>query len=242
MKSLQSNYPFVRVSTLDFILVISGHYDFDGVIQNTFSDNQREAYEKLCGYSLEQKSPCFSDILARLNQDISDYKYSTSFDEIMFPTSHGICTKTSRLHDDHWKYTIGDLIDWISTRYDLTDYILADWFKEELKKRTVVEDTTHKDFKQNNEYTKLDALPKFIQLAINLHNTVDWSGDTSENFLTPLFLEVSKQLNFPQNETPTLNTDKHGKNSLTWPKLQHNEKTLSKPIFEGILKMIKPNK
>ncbi len=236
MKTNIKEYLGQLVSTLEFVLVISGKYDFDYVIEAS-SDTQKKAYWEICTYHDDQKQPCFSRVLDRLNQDIRDDQHETKF-----PDSHCICLKTSKSGEEHWKYTIGDLIDWVSVKYDLTGYSLADWFEEELEIRSAANSSNNREHEHNDEFIEVTTLPKFIQLAINLHSAVDWSDDTSENYLTPVFLREVKKLNFPEEEWPKLNTDKHNKNTFYWPKLHHNEKTLSKPIFESILKMIKQNK
>ena len=84
--------------------------------------------------------------------------------------------KTSNRDDEHWKYTIGDLIDWVSTKYDVTDYPLADWFKEELKKRAVDNKSTDND--KGKDYIKIETLPKLLQLMIEVSNKADY--DTTD--------------------------------------------------------------
>jgi hypothetical protein len=236
MKTNRNEYLGQQVSTLEFVLVISGNFEFDEVIE-ACSNKQKYLYNQICINGSDEKKLCFSRVLDRLNQDIKDDP-----DEIQFPASHSICVKTSKRDDEHWKYTVGDLIDWVSVKYDLTGYSLVDWFKEEIKKKSIVNTSNDREHEHNNEFIELTTLPKFIQLAINLHSAVDWNGDTSENYLTPIFLKEVEKYNFPKEQIPKLKTSTHGKNSLVWPTLLHDERTLSQPIFKSILKMIKPIK
>jgi hypothetical protein len=241
MKTNRNEYLGQLVSTLDFVLIISGNCDFDDVIEAS-PDKQKKVYRQLCTSNSDHKQQCLSRVLDRLNQDIKDYQHISHFDEVEFPEAHGICLKTSKRDDEHWKYTIGDLIDWVSVKYDLSGYSLVDWFKEEIKRKSIPKTSNDREHEHNNEFIELTTLPKFIQLAINLHSAVDWNGDTSENYLTPIFLKEVEKYNFPKEQIPKLKTSTHGKNTLLWPKLQHDERTLSQPIFKSILKMIKPIK
>jgi hypothetical protein len=177
MKTNRSEYVRQHVSTLDFVLIISGNYHFDDIIDAS-SDGQRNAYNKLRKHSLDNQQPCFSRVLNKLNNDIGDYQHAGQFDDVEFPNSHSLCTKTSRgNHDTHWKYEIGDLIGWVSTKYDLTDYLLADWFKEELKKRAV--DNKSTDVDKGKDYIKIDTLPKILQLMIEVCNKQEYDIDNS---------------------------------------------------------------
>jgi hypothetical protein len=168
MKTNRNEYLGQLVSTLEFVLIISSNYDFDDVIEAS-SDKQKSLYRRLCIHSSDQKQQCFSQVLDRLNQDISDHQNG-----ICFPESHVICLKTSKKGENHWKYTVGDLIDWVSTKYDLSDYLLADWFKVELEKRVIENLPNDTDLDENPDYIRISTLPKVLQLMIEACNEPEY--------------------------------------------------------------------
>jgi hypothetical protein len=168
MKTNRNEYLGQLVSTLDFVLIISGNCDFDDVIDAS-SNKQQSLYRQLCTSSTDHKQQCFSRVLDKLNQDIRDDPH-----EIRFPASHSICVKTSKRDDEHWKYTVGDLIDWVSTKYDLSDYLLADWFKEELEKRVIKNLPNDTDLDKNPDYIRISTLPKVLQLMIEAFNEPEY--------------------------------------------------------------------
>ncbi|WP_114325340.1 hypothetical protein [Candidatus Colwellia aromaticivorans] len=171
MKTNRNEYLSQRVSTLEFVLVISGNFEFDEVIE-ACSNKQKYLYSNIFINGTEENKPCFGRVLDRLNQDIKDDP-----DEIRFPVSQCICPKTSKRDDEHWKYTIGDLIGWVSTKYDLSGYPLADWFKEELKKRAVDSKSTDND--KGKDYIKIETLPKILQLMIEVSNKPEYDRENS---------------------------------------------------------------
>jgi hypothetical protein len=173
MKTNRNEYLGQLVSTLEFVLIISGNCDFDDVIEAS-PDKQKKVYRQLCTSNSDHKQQCLSRVLDRLNQDIKDYQHISHFDEVEFPEAHGICLKTSKRDDEHWKYTIGDLIDWVSTKYDLSDYLLADWFKEELEKRVIKNLPNDTDLDKNPDYIRISTLPKVLQLMIEACNEPEY--------------------------------------------------------------------
>jgi hypothetical protein len=175
MKTNRNEYLGQLVSTLEFVLVISGKYDFDYVIEAS-SDTQKKAHWEICTYHDDQQQPCFSRVLDRLNQDIRDDQHKTQF-----PDSHCICLKTSKNGEEHWKYTIGDLIDWVSVKYDLKEYILADWFKDELEKRVIKNFPNDTDLDKNPDYIRISTLPKVLQLMIEVCNKAEYDS-TDANY------------------------------------------------------------
>jgi len=169
MKTNRNAYLGQQVSTLDFVLLISGNYDFDEVIDAS-PDKQKKFYNQLCRNSSVQKQRCFSQILNRLNQNISDDPHN-----IEFPFSDVLCKKTSKNDELHLKYTIGDLISWVSDKYNLSDCLLADWVEEELKKRAV--DNKSSDNDKGKDYIKIETLPKILQLMIEVCNEPEYDID-----------------------------------------------------------------
>lgn len=69
MKTNRNAYLGQLVSTLEFVLVISGNFDFDDVI-NACSNKQKYLYRQICINGSDEKKLCFSIVLDRLNQDI----------------------------------------------------------------------------------------------------------------------------------------------------------------------------
>jgi hypothetical protein len=172
MKTNRNEYLGQLVSTLEFVLVISGNFEFDEVIE-ACSNKQKYLYNQICINGSDEKKLCFSRVLDRLNQDIKDDP-----DGIHFPDSQCICLKTSRSGEEYWKYTIGDLIDWVFVKYDLSEYSLADWFEEELQKRAVDKKSTDND--KGKGYIRIETLPKILQLMIEVCNKPEYDiGNSS---------------------------------------------------------------
>lgn len=168
MKTNRNAYLGQLVSTLEFVLVISGNFDFDDVI-NACSNKQKYLYRQICINGSDEKKLCFSIVLDRLNQDIKD-----DHDEIHFPDSNVLCKKTSNNGELHWKYTIGDLIDWVSVKYNLSEYSLVDWFKDELEKREIKNLPNDTDLDENPDYIRISTLPKVLQLMIEACNEPEY--------------------------------------------------------------------
>jgi hypothetical protein len=192
MKTNRNEYLGQLVSTLEFVLVISGNFEFDEVIE-ACSNKQKYLYNQICINGSDEKKLCFSRVLDRLNQDIKDDP-----DEIQFPASHSICVKTSKRDDEHWKYTVGDLIDWVSTKYDLSDYLLADWFKEELEKRVIKNLPNDTDLDKNPDYIRISTLPKVLQLMIEACNEPEYQMSHStynEGLVVDKLVERAEKMN-----------------------------------------------
>jgi len=136
-------------------------------------------------------------------------------------------------------YLVSDIVDWLSDNLAEIDLdVMPHWAKNYLTVKYESQSMLL-NYDSDNEYIKIESLPKFIQLMIKTYLRTNWILKPDNKAITKIAIEVAKEdLNIPN--TPTLKTGS-GIGFLFPKKGDNSEESMSKKIMEVLPKIVKPN-
>jgi hypothetical protein len=135
-------------------------------------------------------------------------------------------------------YLTSDLIEWFFNKFDFDLPSCPEWIHE-LKPQTQTNakaETEAQDTNTKNGFIELSKLPKYLQLLINIHNSMDWDN-SDKNTLKACYLSEAKKLGF---QIPKEDRQANNEWSLNYSDITDTENGLSNKIAQLINKLTKP--